>query len=140
MSLFEQSPCFTVDEHVSMMNSQWHHILRRPTLQDLRRLKFTRQLVQTKHYNLTNLHIYIDRHEGQMFRQYSAGDINLRGILLIFGGFFSVVAATTVVARTFPVRVCGSFIFIIFERRLWRCSAFSSLLLFNQLKEAKKEI
>jgi hypothetical protein len=44
MSLFEQAPRFTANKHPIPMNSQWHHILRRPSLQDLSRLKFTKQL------------------------------------------------------------------------------------------------
>jgi hypothetical protein len=43
MSLFEQAPHFAANEHPIPMNSQWHHVLRRPSLQDLRRLKFTKQ-------------------------------------------------------------------------------------------------
>jgi hypothetical protein len=56
----------------------------------------------------------------------------------MFGGSIGVAAIVAAVARTFPVRVCRFFIFIIFGRRLWRCSAFSSLLLFSQLKEQRK--
>jgi hypothetical protein len=44
MSLFEQTPRFAANKHPIPMNSQWHHVLRRPSLQDLRRLKFTKQL------------------------------------------------------------------------------------------------
>jgi hypothetical protein len=51
MSLLEQSPCFATNKRFVMMNSQGHHILRWPNLQDLRRLKFTKQLVQTRDYN-----------------------------------------------------------------------------------------
>jgi hypothetical protein len=45
MSLLKQSPSFATKNHIPTMNSQGQHILRRPTLQDLRRLKFTRQIV-----------------------------------------------------------------------------------------------
>jgi hypothetical protein len=58
----------------------------------------------------------------------------------MFGGLIGVAAIVVAVARTFLTRVCRFFIFIIFGRRLWRRSAFSSLLLFNPLKEPKKEI
>jgi hypothetical protein len=44
MSLFEQASCFAANEHPIPMNSQWHHVLRRTSLQDLRRLKFKKQL------------------------------------------------------------------------------------------------
>jgi hypothetical protein len=44
MSLFEQTPRFAANKHPIPMNSQWHHVLRRPSLQNLRRLKFTKQL------------------------------------------------------------------------------------------------
>jgi hypothetical protein len=54
----------------------------------------------------------------------STGDVNLQRI------FFSVAAAATAVARTFPICV-GGFIFIIFGRRLRRCNVLSSLLLFD---------
>jgi hypothetical protein len=39
----ELSPCFATDNHITTMSTRWQHILRRPNLQDLRRLKFTRQ-------------------------------------------------------------------------------------------------
>jgi hypothetical protein len=39
MSLLEQAPCFATEKHIIMMNSQQHHVLRRPNLQVLRRLK-----------------------------------------------------------------------------------------------------
>jgi hypothetical protein len=45
VSFFEHSPCFTTDNHIPTMNSQRQNILRRPNLPDLRRLKFTRQIV-----------------------------------------------------------------------------------------------
>jgi hypothetical protein len=48
VSLLEQTPRLTTHKHVIAMNPQWHHVLRRPNLQDLRRLKFTKQLVQAK--------------------------------------------------------------------------------------------
>jgi hypothetical protein len=44
MSLFEQTPRFAANKDPIPMNLQWHHVLRRPSLQDLRRLKFTKQL------------------------------------------------------------------------------------------------
>jgi hypothetical protein len=43
MSFSKQTPCFATDEHFVSMNSQRHHVLRRPNLQDLRRLKFTKK-------------------------------------------------------------------------------------------------
>jgi hypothetical protein len=69
----------------------------------------------------------------------STGDVNLRRIFFMFRIFFSVAAAAAAVARTFPVCV-GGFIFMIFGRGLRRCDALSSLLLLDQLKEAKEEI
>jgi hypothetical protein len=84
------------------MNSQRHHILRRPNLQDLRRLKFTRQLVQTKYYSLMNLHMYTNSHEGQMLRRCSAGDVNLRGIFFTFRAFFSIATATAAAPESPP--------------------------------------
>jgi hypothetical protein len=65
MGLLEQTPCFATDKHVSAMNSQRHHILRRPNLQDLRRLKFTRQLIQTKFRSLTKLQMYTRATKGK---------------------------------------------------------------------------
>jgi hypothetical protein len=44
ISFFEEPPSFATNHLVSMMNSQRYHVLRRPTLQYLRRLKFTTQL------------------------------------------------------------------------------------------------
>jgi hypothetical protein len=48
MSFLEQAPCFATDKHFFAMNPQWHHVLRRPNSQDLRRIKFTKKLVQAK--------------------------------------------------------------------------------------------
>jgi hypothetical protein len=42
MSLLEQASCFTTDKHFVAMNSHRHHVLRKPNLQDLCRLKFTK--------------------------------------------------------------------------------------------------
>jgi hypothetical protein len=75
-----------------------------------------------------------------MFQQCLARDVNLRGIFLVFGGLISVAAIVAAVARTFPVRVCRSFNFIIIGRRLWWCSVFTPLLLFKQLKKAMEEM
>jgi hypothetical protein len=44
MNFFKQSPSFATNNHIHMMNSQRYHILCRPTLQDLRSLRFTTQL------------------------------------------------------------------------------------------------
>jgi hypothetical protein len=44
MRSLEQAPRFTTNEHFIPMNSQWQHILRRPSLLDLRRLKYTKHL------------------------------------------------------------------------------------------------
>jgi hypothetical protein len=44
MCSLEQTPRFTTNEHTIPMNSQWQHVLRRPSLQDLRRLKYTKHL------------------------------------------------------------------------------------------------
>jgi hypothetical protein len=65
MGFLEQTPCFTTDKHVSAMNSQRHHILCRPNLQDLCRLKFTRQLVQTKFHSITKLQMYTRATKGK---------------------------------------------------------------------------
>jgi hypothetical protein len=52
MNLLKQAPCFTTDKHFVAMNLHRRHVLRRPNMQDLRRLKvYKKQLVQTKHYN-----------------------------------------------------------------------------------------
>jgi hypothetical protein len=50
-----------------------------------------------KHRNLTNLHIYTNHHEGQKLQQCLAGNVNLRGIFLMFGGLISVAAIVAVV-------------------------------------------
>jgi hypothetical protein len=76
------SPCFAAGNYVSMMNPRWQHILRRPNLQDLRRLKFTRQVVQTKSHNPVNLHVYTNHHKGQVFQQYQP-------VISTFGEFSS---------------------------------------------------
>jgi hypothetical protein len=75
-----------------------------------------------------------------MLQQCSSRDVNLRGIFLVFGGLIGAAAIVVAVARTFPVRVCGIFIFIIIGRRPWRRSVFTPLLLCEQLKKAKKEM
>jgi hypothetical protein len=55
------------DKHIITMNSQLCHVLRRPNLQDLRRLRVYKQLVQAKFYNQMNVQIYMDNHERKMF-------------------------------------------------------------------------
>jgi hypothetical protein len=60
MSLFEQTPRFAANKHPIPMNSQWHHVLRRPSLQDLRRLKFTKQLFRKAKW----MYKYTDSLEG----------------------------------------------------------------------------
>jgi hypothetical protein len=75
-----------------------------------------------------------------MLQQCSSRDVNLRGIFLVFGGLIGAAALVVAVARTFPVRVCGFFIFIITRRRLWWRSVLTPLLLFEQLKKSKEEI
>jgi hypothetical protein len=87
------------------MNSQRPHILRRPNLQDLRKLKFTEQLVQPKCYNYMNLQIYMNNHDGQMFRRYLARDVNLRGAFFVLGGMIAITAVVAAIARVFLIRV-----------------------------------
>jgi hypothetical protein len=60
MSLFEQAPGFAANKHLIPMNSQWHHVLRRPSLQDQRRLKFTKQLFRKTKW----MYKYTDNLEG----------------------------------------------------------------------------
>jgi hypothetical protein len=66
MSLLEQAPCFAANKHIITINSQRCHVLRRPNLQDLRRLRVYKQLVQAKFYNQMNVQIYMNNHERQM--------------------------------------------------------------------------
>jgi hypothetical protein len=87
------------------MNSQGCHILRRPNLQDLRRLKFTKQFVQTRHYNQINVQVYKNSHEGRTFWQYLARNINLRGIFFSIGGLVVVTAVAAAVARVILIGV-----------------------------------
>jgi hypothetical protein len=51
--------------------------------------------------------------------------------------FFSIIAAAAAIARV--LFICPASI-IVFGRGFWRRCALSSLLFFNQLREAKKEI
>jgi hypothetical protein len=88
-----------------MMNSQGRHILRRPNLQDLRRLKFTKQFVQTRHHNQINVQVYKNSHEGRTFRQYLACNINLRGIFFSIGGLVAVTTVAAAVARVILIGV-----------------------------------
>jgi hypothetical protein len=138
VGFFELLPRFTTDNHITAMNPRWQHILRKPNFQDLHRLKFTRQVVQTKLYNPMNLHIH-KLHQTTSLSAISAIDVNLRGTFFMFRVVFSVAATAAAVARTFPVRVC-TFIIFIFGRRLWRCDDLPSLLHFNQLKRTEKKI
>jgi hypothetical protein len=87
------------------MNSQGCHILRRPNLQDLRRLKFTKQFVQTRHYNQINVQVSTNNHKGRTFRQYLARNINLRGIFFSLGGLVTATAVTAAVARVILIEV-----------------------------------
>jgi hypothetical protein len=68
-----------------------------------------------------------------------SGDVNLQRIFFMLRTFFSITAAAAAVTKILPICV-GDLIFIIFRRGLQRCNTFSSLLLFNQLKEVKEEI
>jgi hypothetical protein len=45
-------------------------------------------------------------HEGQMYHQYLARDVNLRGIFLMFGGMIAITAVVAAIARVFPARIC----------------------------------
>jgi hypothetical protein len=128
MSLLEQTPCFATDKHFIAMNSQWHHVLRRPNLQDLRRLKFTKQLVQAKHYNWMNVQIYTNNHEGWMFRRYLARNVNLRRVFLSLGGLAAITAIVAAVARVLLIRVAW---FFVFGRGLRRRGAFSPFFFFD---------
>jgi hypothetical protein len=105
MSLLEQLPCFATNKHFVMANSQGHHILHRSNLQDLRMLKFTKQVVQTRHYNQINVQVYTNSHEGRTFRQYLARNINLRGIFFSIRGLVAVTAVATAVARVILIGV-----------------------------------
>jgi hypothetical protein len=105
MSLLEQSPCFATNKHFVTMNSQGRHILRRPNLQDPRRLKFTKQLVHAKHYNQINVQVYTNSHEGRTFWQYLARNINLRRIFFSLGGLVAITAVAAAVARVVLIRV-----------------------------------
>jgi hypothetical protein len=67
------------------------------------------------------------------------GNVNLQRIFLMFGIFVSVAAAAAAVARILPVSV-GGLVIIIFGRGFRWCNTLSSLLLFDQLKEAKEKI
>jgi hypothetical protein len=82
ISFFEQSPSFATNHLVSAMNSQRYHVLRRPTLQDLRRLKFTTQSFRegmTTH-ELTS---FLQWHHKRSL-SILPGDVNLRGRVIMF--------------------------------------------------------
>jgi hypothetical protein len=57
----------------------------------------------------------------------------------MFRTFFSIATAAAAVARIPPVRLAG-IIFVIFRRGFRRCNTLSLFLLFNYLKETKKEM
>jgi hypothetical protein len=44
-------------------------------------------------------------HEGQMYHQCLARDVNLRGIFLMFGGMITITAVVAAIAKVFPARV-----------------------------------
>jgi hypothetical protein len=115
---FELSPRFATDNHITAMNPHWQHILRRPNLQDLRKLKFTRQVVQTKLYNPMNLHIQ-KLHQTTSLSAISAGYVNLRIFFFVPRTLLSVATAAATVAvmfATFFFSVANIFV-IIFRRR-----------------------
>jgi hypothetical protein len=68
-------------------------------------LKFTKQLVQTRHYNQINVQVYTNSHEGRTFRQYLARNINLRGIFFSIRGLVAVTAVAAAVARVILIGV-----------------------------------
>jgi hypothetical protein len=67
-------------------------------------------------------------HEGQMFHQRLAHDVNLRGTLFMIRAFFGIVTAAAAIASVLFIRPAGN---VIFGRGFWRRSALSSLLFFN---------
>jgi hypothetical protein len=67
-------------------------------------------------------------HEGQMFYQRLARDVNLRGILFMTRAFFGIITVVAAIARVLFVRPAG---IVIFGRGFWRRNALSSLVFFN---------
>jgi hypothetical protein len=70
ISFFEQPPSFAINHLASTVNSQRYHVLRKPTLQDLRRLKFTTQLFRERSQAM-NLQIFLQRHQKKRFEHFS---------------------------------------------------------------------
>jgi hypothetical protein len=93
MCSLEQAPCFTTNEHTISMNSQRQDVLRRPSLQDLRRLKYTKQLFREVYRNYMNVQAISN---SPKVRTYClVRNIHLRGIVLLFGGLLAVAAIVT---------------------------------------------
>jgi hypothetical protein len=122
VSLLEQTPCFATDKHIIAMNPQWNHVLRRPNLQDLRRLKFTKTTCSGKNYNWANVQIYTNSYVGRTFRRHSARNVNLRWAFFSSRGLVAITAVIAAVARALLIRVRW---FLTFSRGLKRCGAFS---------------
>jgi hypothetical protein len=52
-----------------------------------------------------NVQIYINSHEGQVFRRCLARDVNLQRVFLLLGDMVTIVAIIAVVARVLLTRV-----------------------------------
>jgi hypothetical protein len=76
-------------------------------------------------------------HEGKMFHQCLARDVNHQGIFLMFGGMVAITAVVTANTTVPSVRPAG---IVIFGRGFWSCSTLSSPLFFKHLKKEKKKI
>jgi hypothetical protein len=125
------------------MNSQRCHILRRPTLQDLHRLRFTAQLFRKG----------ITTHEFTNFSQWcykeslsiSIDDVNLGRRIIVFKLNSSITIVVTIAAIAtvfvtptwFIIFLLSSAFLFIFRRWCRNFNTFTLHLLLNQLKKHK---
>jgi hypothetical protein len=129
MSFLEQTPSFTTkkihshDEFVVASHPA------QAQLPGPAQVKVYKTACSDKMSQLNKFTYVHNGHEGQMFHQRLARNVNLRGILFMTRAFFSIVtAAAAAIARVLFVRPAG---IIIFGRGFWRRNVLSSLLFFN---------
>jgi hypothetical protein len=128
MSLLEQAPCFATDKHIITMNSQRRHVLRKPNLQNLCRLKLQNNLFRQ---NTTTKWMYKytwTATKGKCFRRCLARDVNLWRVFLLLGGVVAIAAIIATVLRVLLTRVAW---FFVFGRWLRRRGVFPSFLFFD---------
>jgi hypothetical protein len=95
MSFLEQTPCFTTNKYVPTMNFLVAQ------LPGPAQVKVYKTACSDKML-LPNEFTYVHNdHEGQMFHQCLARDVNLRGIFLMFRGMVAITTVVVAIVKVF---------------------------------------